>query len=85
MDRNPSFNSGAINARTHPEFFRPPKKKSYAQLKASNPEFFRPAKGEANPTQGLGDLENAQIVRRSNPVAQKPQKGKVIKPGTILP
>lgn len=57
---------------------------SYAQLKATHPEFFRPAKGAPRPTPSLGDLENAQIVRRPKPEVKKPQKGKVIKPGTIL-
>ena len=65
MDRTPNFASGAINARTHPEFFRPPK-------------------GAPRPTASLGDLENAQIVRLPKQEVKKPQKSKVIKPGTIL-
>lgn len=58
---------------------------SHSQMKAIHPEFFRPAKGERRPTPSLGDLENAQIVRRPKPPAPKQTQGRVIEPGTIVP
>jgi hypothetical protein len=58
---------------------------SHSQMKAVHPEFFKAPVGGRRPTADLGDLENAQIVRRPKAAPPKQTKTQVIEPGTIVP
>lgn len=58
---------------------------SHSQMKALHPEFFKAPLAVLRPMADLGDLENAQIVRRPKPAAPKQTQGRVIEPGTVVP
>lgn len=54
-------------------------------MKALHPEFFKAPSAVLRATPSLGDLENAQIVRRPKPAPPKQTQGRVIEPGTVVP
>jgi len=71
MDRNDSFDSGAINARTHPHFFKPPKGAP------------RPTQSLGD-LENAQAYKNGRVVKPSQPKPKPIKQSKVIKPGTIL-